>query len=104
MPISATTTTRLTAQPWAASKDPNERNHHENTEGWDTWLIWVTMAVSVPDAAPAWAWPDQDPRPGQAWRTPIPMKKAPVPRSIHRPSSGVSQLESRRASSTPATT
>ena len=104
MPTSATTTTRLTAHPWAASNDPNERSHDENTEGWDTWLIWATMAVSVPGVAPGWAWPDHDPRPGQAWRTPIPMKKTPIPRSTHRPRSGLSQAESRSATSTPATT
>ena len=83
---------------------PNDRTHEENNDGWDTWPIWSTMAVNVPGAPPGWAWPDQNPRPGQAWRTPIPMKKAPVARSSHLPNSGVSQLESRRATSTPATT
>ncbi len=103
-PTRRTTTAALTSQPCPAWNEPNERTHEAVTEGWDTRDISRTMPVRVPGGPDPGARPDQKPRPGHACRTPMPTKKAPIPRRSPLPSRGVSHDESGRATRAPATT
>ena len=75
------TATRLTPQPWAASKEANPDTTDDRACGWETWAIWVTIAVRVP--VRPWMPPCQKPRPGHAWRTANPTRSTPVPQ--HEP-------------------
>ena len=103
IPIAArrTTTTRLMPHPWDESRRPNARKVDAKGPGWVVCDIWRTMVVSVPGLDPRTA-PCQNPRPGQAWRTAMPTRNRPVPRSTSRPSLGLDHARSGRATRAPA--
>ena len=99
---SAITATRLTAKPLPRTTDSNPDTRSYRNRGCEACVIDWIMLVSVP-GWPFWL-PCQKPRPGQACSTAIPIRNSPKPASTARPSRGVRQLRSGRASSPPATT
>ena len=104
IPIAASmiTTKRLTPHPWAASNRPNPLTADANGPGWGVWAMSRTMAVSVPVLVPRTE-PCQEPRPGHACKTAMPIRNRPVPRRISRPNLGLDQVLSGRATRAPAT-
>ena len=97
---SAITATRLTAKPWAAVKLPKPTTQRAKRAGWGVPDIDWTMPVRVP-GEPC-RLPCQNPRPGQACSTAMPTKNRPMAARILRPSCGVCQARSGRASKAPA--
>ena len=98
---SATTTNRFTANPCASSKVVKALTQADRKPGCGVWAIVPVMPASVPGWP--WAVPCQNPRPGQACSTAIPIRNAPVPAMISRPGHGLRQARSGSAISAPAT-
>jgi hypothetical protein len=96
------TTARFTAKPLLATNEPKLESNAERKCGWEVEAIDCTMLVR--EAGRPWTVPCQKPRPGQACRTAMPMKKSPRPASSSRPSRGLRQVPSGSAMSAPATT
>ncbi len=69
--------------------------------GCEVWAIVPVMPASVPGWPPAA--PCQNPRPGHACSTAIPVRNAPVPAVISRPSHGLDHTRSGSAISAPVT-
>ena len=98
---SAATTNRFTANPCAWSNAVKALTQADRKPGWEVWAIDPVMPASVPGWP--WAVPCQNPRPGQACSTAIPIRNAPVPAVVSRPSHGLYQARSGSAISAPAT-
>ena len=81
---SAITTTRFTAKPLLAANEPNLATRADSACGCGVEDIDWTMPARVPGCP--WPVPGQNPRPGQACSTAMPMKNSPIP-----PSSSLSQ-------------
>ena len=94
---SAATTNRFTANPCASSKAVKALTQAARNPGWEVRAMVLVMPASVPD------WPCQNPRPGQACRTAMPSRNAPVPAVSSRPSHRERQARSGSAISAPAT-
>ena len=99
---SAITTTRFTAKPLLAANAPNLATSADSACGCGVEAICWTMPARVP----GWPWPvpRQNPRPGQACSTAMPMKNSPIPPSSSLPGRAVRQASSGSAMSAPATT
>ncbi len=97
---SAATTTRFTANPCAASSEPNPLTQADRKRGWGVAAMDWTMPVSVP-ARPR-ELPCQNPRPGQACSTAIAARNTPVPARISLPSRRVRHARSGSAIRAPA--
>ncbi len=98
---SATTTTRLIANPCAVAKVAKPLTQDDRKPGWEVWAMPCTMLARLPGCRPTV--PCQNPRPGQAWSSAIPARNAPVPASMPRPSRRPVQARSGSAMSAPAT-
>ena len=98
---SAATANRLTANPCAASNEPNADTRADRKPAGRSSAIDWTMPASVPGWPPEV--PCQNPRPGQACSTAMPARNSAVPARISRPSRGVRQARSGSAIRTPAT-
>ena len=86
MAASATTRTRLTANPCPAAKVPNAFTSDDRKRGWEVCAMPWTMLARLPGFPPTV--PDQNPLPGHAWSSAIPARNRPVPPSTARPSRG----------------
>ena len=77
MAASATTRTRLTANPCPAAKVPNAFTSDDRKRGWEVCAMPWTMLARLPGFPPTV--PDQNPLPGHAWSSAIPARNRPVP-------------------------
>ena len=100
--VSAITTNRFTAKPYAWSNAAKADTHPDRKRGWGVWAIDCAIAARVPgcpDEVPC-----QNPVPGRACTPAITARKTPSPARVSWPSLGESQARAGSAISAPATT